>query len=96
VPNLKSQVLDADFPQVRRWPTYLGITSLLVLIVVVLAGGIIWYNSKKASSLAMAAAQQLMQETEGKITERIKLLYDPMFAMGIIYLTPSVRRRIFS
>jgi adenylate cyclase len=97
VPNLKSRVLDADFPQVRRWPTYLGITSLLVLIVVVLAGGIIWYNSKKASSLAMAAAQQLMQETEGKITERIKLLYDPMFAIVAVaslvpeFTTPAIK-----
>jgi hypothetical protein len=29
------------------WPTYCGITALLVAIVVALAGGIIWYNSKK-------------------------------------------------
>lgn len=50
----------------RRWPTYLGITGLLLFILVALAGGIIWYNSKKSSELAIAAAQRLMQEAEDK------------------------------
>jgi adenylate cyclase len=91
VTNLNSRRLYDDFPpQIRRWPTYLGITGLLVLLVVVLAGGIIWYNSKKASGLAIAAAHQLMQEVEDKITERIKLLYDPMFAIvGVASLVPE-------
>jgi hypothetical protein len=45
----------------------------------------------------MAAAQQLMQETEGKITERIKLLYDPMFAIVAVaslvleFTTPAIK-----
>lgn len=75
----------------RRWPTYLGITGLLLFILVALAGGIIWYNSKKSSELAIAAAQRLMQEAEDKITDRIRLLYDPMYAIvGISSLVPEL------
>lgn len=77
--------------QSRRWPTYLGITGLLLFILVGLAGGIIWYNSKKSSELAIAAAQRLMQEAEDKITDRIRLLYDPMYAIvGISSLVPEL------
>jgi adenylate cyclase len=77
--------------QSRRWPTYLGITGLLLLILVALAGGIIWYNSKKSSELAIAAAQRLMQEADDKITDRIRLLYDPMYAIvGIASLVPNL------
>jgi adenylate cyclase len=58
---------------------------------VALAGGIIWYNSKKSSELAIAAAQRLMQEAEDKITDRIRLLYDPMYAIvGISSLVPEL------
>jgi hypothetical protein len=75
----------------RRWPTYLGITGLLLFILVALAGGIIWYNSKKSSELAIAAAQRLMQEADDKITDRIRLLYDPMYAIvGIASLVPEL------
>jgi hypothetical protein len=77
--------------QNRRWPTYVGITGLLLFIIVALAGGIIWYNSKKSSELAMAAAQRLMQEAEDKIVDRIRLLYDPMYAIvGIASLVPDL------
>jgi adenylate cyclase len=75
----------------RRWPTYLGIISLLLFILVALAGGIIWYNSKKSSELAVAAAQRLMREADEKIIDRIKLLYDPMYAIvGIASLVPGL------
>ena len=75
----------------RRWPTYVGITGLLVVIIVALAGGIIWYNSKKSSELAVAAAQRLMQEADEKIIDRIRLLYDPMYAIvGISALVPGL------
>jgi hypothetical protein len=75
----------------RHWPTYLGITGLLLFILVALAGGIIWYNSKKSSELAITAAQRLMQEAEDKITDRIRLLYDPMYAIvGISSLVPEL------
>ncbi len=75
----------------RRWPTYLGITGLLLFILVALAGGIIWYNSKKSSELAIAAAQRLMHEADEKIRDRIKLLYDPMYAIvGIASLVPEL------
>ncbi len=77
--------------QQRQWPTYVGITGLLLLIVVALAGGIIWYNSKKSGELAIAAAQRLMQEADDKITDRIRLLYDPMYAVvGIASLVPDL------
>ena len=75
----------------RLWPTYVGITSLLLFILVALAGGIIWYNSKKASELAIAGVGRLMQEADDKITDRIKLLYDPMYAIvGIASLVPEL------
>jgi adenylate cyclase len=66
------------------WPTYLGITGLLLLILVALAGGIIWYNSSKSNELALAATKRLMKEEEHKIIERIKLLYDPIYAIVAI------------
>ena len=81
----------SDAGQNRRWPTYLGITGLLLFILVALAGGIIWYNSKKSSELAIAAAERLMQEADDKITDRIRLLYDPMYAIvGIASLVPDL------
>jgi adenylate cyclase len=75
-----------------RWPTYLGITGLLLLIVVVLAGGIIWYNSRKSSELMLAAADRQMAETGEKISERIRLLYDPLYAIaGIASQVPNMQ-----
>jgi adenylate cyclase len=73
------------------WPTYLGITGLLLLILIALAGGIIWYNSVKSNELAVTATKQLMKEAEKKIIERIKLLYDPMYAIvGISSMVPGL------
>jgi adenylate cyclase len=73
------------------WRSYVGITGLLLFIIVALAGGIIWYNSKKSSELALAAAQRLMQEADDKIIDRIRLLYDPMYAIvGIASLVPDL------
>ena len=74
------------------WPTYLGITALLVLIVVALAGGIIWYNSRKSTELMVAAAERQMVETGEKISDRIRLLYDPMYAIvGIASQAPNIK-----
>jgi adenylate cyclase len=73
------------------WPTYLGITGLLLLILVALAGGIIWYNSTKSNEQAVAAAKRLMEESQDKIIERLKLIYDPMYAIvGIASLVPQL------
>jgi adenylate cyclase len=82
-------------PRVTRssplWHTYVGITGLLLVIVVALAGGIIWYNSKKSNQLAIAAAERLMQEAGEDISDRIKLLYDPMYAIvGIASQVPEL------
>src|SRR6516165_8602182 len=86
--------LPASADRKRLWPTYLGISGLLLLILVTLAGGIIWYNSTKSKELAVADAQRLMEEAEGKIIERIKLLYDPMYAIvGIASLVPELTSR---
>src|SRR5271169_5094421 len=74
------------------WPAYLGITALLVLIVVALAGGIIWYNLRKSAELMVAAAERQMVETADKISDRIRLLYDPMYAIvGIASQTPNIK-----
>jgi adenylate cyclase len=82
-------------PRVTRssplWHTYVGITGLLLVIVVVLTGGIIWYNSKKSNQLAIAAVERLMQEAGEDISDRIKLLYDPMYAIvGIASQVPEL------
>ena len=53
-------------------------------MVIALVGGIIWYNSKKTNELAIAAAERLIGETEEKILDRLKLLYDPMYAIVAI------------
>jgi adenylate cyclase len=74
------------------WPAYLGITALLVLIVVTLAGGIIWYNLSKSTELMVAAAERQMVETGDKISDRIRLLYDPMYAIvGIASQAPNMK-----
>lgn len=81
-------------PAVREtvWPAYLGITALLVLIVVALAGGIIWYNMRKSTELMVAAAERQMVETGDKISDRIRLLYDPMYAIvGIASQAPNIK-----
>jgi adenylate cyclase len=73
------------------WHYYVGITALLVVMVVALAGGIIWYNSKKTNQLAFAAAERMMLEAGEDILSRIKLLYDPMYAIvGIASLVPEL------
>ena len=73
------------------WPLYLGVTALLVLIVVALAGGIIWYNMRKSTELMLAAAERQMVETGEKISDRIKLLYDPLYAIvGIASQVPEI------
>jgi adenylate cyclase len=74
------------------WPTYLGITALLVLIILALAGGIIWYNLRKSTELMVTAAERQMVETGDKILDRIKLLYDPMYAIvGIASQAPDMK-----
>ena len=74
------------------WPAYLGITVLLVLLVVALAGGIIWYNLHKSTELIVAGAERQMVETGDKILDRIKLLYDPMYAIvGIASQAPDMK-----
>ena len=90
-PRHRAQNIGGASQGERRWPTYLWITGLLLLILVALAGGIIWYNSKKSSELALSAAQRLMQQADEKIRDRIKLLYDPMYAIvGIASLVPGL------
>jgi hypothetical protein len=61
--------------------TYVGITGLLVLLVVVLVGGIIWFNAKKSSELMVAASERLTRETGATIIGRLRLLYDPIYAI---------------
>jgi 4-amino-4-deoxy-L-arabinose transferase-like glycosyltransferase len=95
-PRLRREAARSSTAPVAReaaWPAYLGITALLVLIVVALAGGIIWYNSRKSTELMVAAAERQMVETGDKISDRIRLLYDPMYAIvGIASQAPNIRR----
>jgi adenylate cyclase len=73
------------------WQTYVGITGLLLVIVVALAGGIIWYDTKKSNELAIADARRMMQEASERFLDRIKLIYDPMYAIvGISSLVPEL------
>jgi len=82
----------AAVPPKTAWPLYLGVTALLVLIVVALAGGIIWYNMRKSTELMLAAAERQMVETGEKISDRIKLLYDPLYAIvGIASQVPEIK-----
>jgi adenylate cyclase len=70
----------------------LGIIALLVLIVLALAGGIIWYDMRKSTELMVAAAEHQMEETGAKISDRIRLLYDPMYAIvGIASQAPDMK-----
>ena len=83
-PRSRAQTIRLQKDRVARklvWPTYLGITAPLLLFVVALAGGIIWYNSLKTTELMVAAAEGQMIETAEKISERIGLLYDPLYAI---------------
>ena len=72
------------------WPAYLGIAALLVLLVLALAGGIIWYNLCKSTDLMVAVAERQMAESGEKISDRVKLLYDPLYAIvGIASQVPE-------
>ena len=73
------------------WHYYVGITALLLVMVVALTGGIIWYNAKKSNQLAIAAAERMMLEAGDDVSNRIKLLYDPMYAIvGIASLVSEL------
>ncbi|MGA7265876.1 MAG: cache domain-containing protein [Stellaceae bacterium] len=73
------------------WQYYVGITALLLVMVVALTGGIIWYNAKKSNELAIAAAERMMIEAGEDVSNRIRLLYDPMYAIvGIASLVPEL------
>jgi adenylate cyclase len=93
-PQRHSPHRPAGFPveQARPlWQYYVGITALLLVMVVALTGGIIWYNSKKTNQLAIAATERMTQEAGDDVTNRIKLLYDPMYAIvGIASLVPEL------
>jgi adenylate cyclase len=71
----------ATAPRPPTWRTYLGITGLLVLLVAALVGGIIWFNAQKTQDLMVADAERLMIETGEKVTDRLRLLYDPIYAI---------------
>jgi adenylate cyclase len=73
------------------WHYYVGITALLLVMVVALTGGIIWFNAKKSNQLAIAAAERMILEAGEDVSNRIRLLYDPMYAIvGIASLVPEV------
>jgi adenylate cyclase len=59
---------------------YFSIIGLLPVLVLALVGGIIWYNSKKTNELVIAAAERLIVEIDEKILDRLKLLYEPIYA----------------
>lgn len=60
-------------------------------MVVALTGGIIWYNTKKSNQLAVAAAHRMMQEAGDDVLDRLKLIYDPVYAIvGISSLVPEL------
>jgi adenylate cyclase len=60
---------------------YFGIIGLLLGMMIALVGGIIWYNSIKTNELVVASAERLILETDEKILDRLKLLYDPIYAI---------------
>lgn len=73
------------------WHYYVGITTLVLVMVVALTGGIIWYNAKKSNQLAIAAAERMMLEGGEDVSNRLKLLYDPIYAIvGIASLVPEL------
>ena len=73
------------------WQYYVGVTALLLVMVVALTGGMIWYNSKKSNQLAIAATERMMLEAGEDVSNRIRLLYDPMYAIvGIASLVPEL------
>jgi di/tricarboxylate transporter len=88
----QSQSASSNTSSKSVWPAYFGIIALLVLIVLALAGGIIWYNMRKSTELMVAAAEHQMEETGAKISDRIRLLYDPMYAIvGITSQAPDIK-----
>lgn len=82
----------AALPAKSAWPAYLGITALLALIVAALAGGIIWYNQRKSTELMIAASERHMAEAGDVIADRLKLVYDPLYAIvGIASQVPDIK-----
>jgi hypothetical protein len=71
--------------------TYLGITGVLLVIVLALAGGIIWFNTKKSNQLVVAAADRMIEEVGEHVSDRLKLIYDPMYVIiGTASLMPEL------
>ncbi|MGE3782209.1 MAG: cache domain-containing protein [Alphaproteobacteria bacterium] len=54
---------------------------MLLGMIIALVGGIIWYNSIKTNELVVASAERLILDTDEKILDRLKLLYDPIYAI---------------
>ncbi len=94
-PRLRAEPARSNTTAAARggvWPAYLGIAALLVLLVLALAGGIIWYNMRKSTDLMVAVAERQMAESGEKISDRIKLLYDPLYAIvGIASQVPDIK-----
>jgi len=77
------------------WPAYFGVTALLVIIVVALVGGMIWYNLRKSTELMVAEAERRMVERDAMISDRIRLLYDPLYAIvGFASQVPEIKAPI--
>src|ERR1700746_4124436 len=77
------------------WPAYLGITAILVLIVVALSCGLIWYKLPTSTDLMVGAAERQMIERDAMISDRIRLLYDPLYAIvGIASQVPEMKAPI--
>ena len=86
------QALTSGTRRVRpEWQYYIGIIGLLLVMVIALTGGIIWYDSKKSNELAIAATKRMMVGASENVSDRLKLLYDPMYAIvGIASLVPEM------
>ena len=71
----------------RRYPFYIGITTLVVTIVVVLTGVFLWINDKESSSVALNLADRIFSEVNEKMTER--------YGNALESVDPTGRKRFF-
>ncbi|MCD6271675.1 MAG: hypothetical protein J7K30_02235, partial [Deltaproteobacteria bacterium] len=56
--------------QRRKYPLYIGITTLVVIIVVVLTSLFFWISHKESSKTALKMADRLFSEVNEKVVER--------------------------
>ena len=68
--------------KIKRYPFYIGITTLAVVIVVVLTGLFLWISHRESTVAAMRTAVRLFSEINEKILGRYENALEPVAVLA--------------